>query len=107
MYRFSLQELQERLEKIEERIELQEDGFEEEAKEFESDIETEIEALLSHLQNSPIDKSQKLYDTLDQLQSMDERIKKLKGESDFYDEDAELDSMFPDRHDEDFDEESM
>lgn len=35
------------------------------------------------------------------------RIATIKRENDFYDADAELDRMFPDRHDEDFDEDSM
>ncbi len=34
-------------------------------------------------------------------------IKSTKEEFDFYDEEGELDMMFPDRHDEDFDEDSM
>jgi hypothetical protein len=35
------------------------------------------------------------------------KINRMKKEFDFYDKEAELDIMFPDRHDEDFDEESM
>lgn len=35
------------------------------------------------------------------------RINSIKKENDFYDEEAELDMMFPNRHDDDFDEESM
>ena len=35
------------------------------------------------------------------------KIKDIKQEHDFYDEEAELDMMFPDRHDEDFDSDSM
>ena len=34
-------------------------------------------------------------------------LKALKREFDFYDEEGELDMMFPNRHDEDFDEDSM
>lgn len=34
------------------------------------------------------------------------RIKTIKAENDFYDEERELDMMFPDRHDDDFDEDS-
>lgn len=107
MYQFSLQELQERLDKVEESIENQANDFEDNTNELQRDVQREIDALLSHLQNSPIDKTTKLYDILYQLQTMDDTIKNLKGENDFYDEDAELDHMFPDRHDEDFDEDSM
>ena len=42
-----------------------------------------------------------------QLKGLLNRIKELKKEFDLYDEDTELDRMFPDRHDDDFDEESM
>lgn len=35
------------------------------------------------------------------------RIDTFKKENDFYDAEAELDSMFPNRYDEDFDEDSM
>lgn len=34
-------------------------------------------------------------------------LKAMKREFDFYDQEGELDMMFPDRHDEDFDEDSM
>lgn len=34
-------------------------------------------------------------------------LKALKQEFDFYDEEGELDMMFPNRHDDDFDEDSM
>ncbi len=34
-------------------------------------------------------------------------IKQIKVDYDFYDEEGELDMMFPNRHDEDFDEDSM
>ena len=107
MYLFSLQELQERLDKVEESIKNQANGFEDNTNELQSDVQREIDALLSHMQNSPISESNKLYDILYQLQSMDDTIKNLKGENDFYDEEAELDNMSPDRHDEDFDEDSM
>lgn len=36
-----------------------------------------------------------------------QEIGRMKREFDFYDEEGELDMMFPDRHDEDFDEDSM
>lgn len=41
------------------------------------------------------------------LQSLLHKIKTMKKEFDFYDEEAELDMMFPNRHDEDFDEDDM
>jgi carbamoylphosphate synthase large subunit len=41
------------------------------------------------------------------LQSLLKKIARFKKENDFYDADAELDNMFPNRNDEDFDEDSM
>jgi hypothetical protein len=107
MYKFSLQDLQERLKKVEESIENESNGFENNTNELQRDVQTEIDALLSYLQNGYSDTSIKLYDTLYELQAMEDRIKDLKGKNDFYDEDAELDIMFPNRHDDDFDEDSM
>ena len=44
---------------------------------------------------------------LSQLQKLKKRIIQIKQENDFYDADGELDRMFPNRHDDDFDEDSM
>lgn len=41
------------------------------------------------------------------LQKLSKRLKQIKVEYDFFDEENELDRMFPDRHDEDFDEDSI
>jgi hypothetical protein len=41
-----------------------------------------------------------------QMQALLKKIKNLKKGHDFYDAEAELDNMFPNRHDDDFDEES-
>lgn len=41
------------------------------------------------------------------LKTIVQLIGQIKREYDFYDEDAELDMMFPDRHDDDFDDDSM
>ena len=43
----------------------------------------------------------------EKLQKLQKKIVRIKKENDFYDEDAELDMMFPNRHDDDFDEDSM
>ena len=42
-----------------------------------------------------------------ELKKLLERVGEFKKENDFYDADAELDRMFPDRHDDDFDEDQM
>ena len=41
------------------------------------------------------------------LNKLQKRISRIKKSNEFYDEDAELDRMFPNRHDDDFDEDSM
>ena len=43
----------------------------------------------------------------EQLHKLKKQIKAFKREYEFYDAEAELDRMFPDRHDEDFDEDQM
>lgn len=43
----------------------------------------------------------------EQLDKLNKKIKAFKQEHEFYDAEAELDRMFPDRHDEDFDEDQM
>ncbi|RXG21926.1 hypothetical protein [Leeuwenhoekiella aequorea] len=42
-----------------------------------------------------------------ELEALKRNIKNFKEEESFYNAEAELDHMFPDRHDEDFDEDSM
>lgn len=42
-----------------------------------------------------------------QLRLLKQKLKQIKTDFDFYDEQAELDMMFPNRHDDDFDEDSM
>jgi DNA repair exonuclease SbcCD ATPase subunit len=43
----------------------------------------------------------------DQLKKLSKRLSTIKSENDFYDKEAELDRMFPNRQDDDFDEDSM
>jgi len=66
--------------------------FEEKVLKLEEDIAYEIGG------GSPHEESQ--------MQALLKKIKNLKEEHDFYDAEAELDNMFPNRHDDDFDEES-
>ncbi|ROI10786.1 hypothetical protein EGI11_02525 [Chryseobacterium sp. H3056] len=61
-------------------------------------IENQIKAELENL----------AYKDDDQLHlELLQEIARMKREFDFYDQEGELDMMFPDRHDEDFDEDSM
>ena len=65
------------------------------------DLEEEIKERISEYDpSSGKDKQDVLYKLLD-------RIKNIKEEFDFYDEEAELNMMFPDRDDEDFDEDNI
>jgi hypothetical protein len=43
----------------------------------------------------------------EQLEAFNKRVQEFKKENEFYDADAELDRMFPDRHEEGFDNDSM
>ena len=43
-------------------------------------------------------------DEFDACKKLAERIDRIKKENDFYDPEAELDRMFPNRHEDDFDE---
>lgn len=43
----------------------------------------------------------------EKLRELAMKIKNMKQEFDFYDEEAELNMMFPNRHDDDFDEDNM
>ena len=63
------------------------------------DLEEEVQnALLEAFEDTMEEK---------QLQKLSNKLKKFKSDNDFYDAEASLDMMFPDRHDEDFDEDSM
>lgn len=44
---------------------------------------------------------------LEGLQKLENKIKTIKREHDFFDAEIELDFMFPDKHSDDFDEDSM
>jgi predicted nuclease with TOPRIM domain len=93
----SLQDFKERFDKIE--LEFEEfegidiNKLEEKVYKLEEEIFEEIQFCSPHEEKT--------------FQNLLKKIKKLKKENDFYDEDAELDRMFPNRNDEDFDEDSM
>ena len=85
-------------------------------------FEQELERLYAELENGNYDAEEKVLELeekvklrLDYAHSTEEkRIKTLlqkivamKKEFDFYDQEGELDMMFPDRHDDDFDEDNM
>lgn len=67
------------------------ENFEEMVYEFEEELQEELE----------------IHDYNTKLVSLQKKLKRIKEENDFYDEEAELDMMFPNRHDDDFNEDDM
>jgi len=79
---------------------------------IEEQLEAEVYEIEEYLQRElGIDYKDIYYGNTDlgdkQVVMLVKRIKQLKDEKGFFDSEAELDRMFPDRHDDDFDEESM
>lgn len=79
-------------------------------------------SICEELENNNFDVEEQLYELEEQatdslgfthdrehemIEQLLKKIKSAKLEYDLYDEEAELDNMFPDRHDDDFDEDSM
>lgn len=82
------------IDEIEEQIdEINSDELEERVYKLEDEINSNLEICLEN--EEPI------------FLKLLKRINKIKKENDFYDEEATYDMMFPDRHDDDFDEDSM
>jgi septation ring formation regulator EzrA len=89
-----LERLQALLTEIEDQIDdIESDELEERV----LDLEEEINAAIEQCFEEEVEAYKKLQ----------KRVKAIKKEHDFYDEEAELDMMFPDRHDEDFDPDSI
>jgi predicted nucleic acid-binding Zn-ribbon protein len=90
----TIKDYKEELERYKEELENGNDDVEQDVVDLEMKIEQEIQEMAEYEDTKPFHKLLK-------------ELKSLKREFDFYDEDSELDRMFPDRHDEDFDEDSM
>ena len=90
----TLQEYREQLERCREELENNNYDAEEEVLNLESKIEQEIDSSFNDREAQP-------------FKSLWKELRSMKKEFDFYDAEGELDRMFPDRHDEDFDEDSM
>lgn len=102
MFREEIQKLTERLEFIENRFEdfETEDIGSDEYNELEEEV-YEIEREISEYIGVSRDSQ------ASQLQRLQKKVTQIKRDNDFYDQEAELDMMFPNRHDDDFDEDSM
>ena len=86
--------LRKQLDKLEEKIDnLEVWEFEDEAYELEEKVNSRMQETYGK--------------EFDSYKKLSNRINRIKKENDFYDPEVELDRMFPDRHDEDFDEDSM
>lgn len=69
---------------------------------------TDLESDIYELEDELTIKMQSCFvEDIHLFERLQRRINNIKKENDFYDADAELDMMFPDRYDEDFDEDSM
>ena len=69
---------------------------------------TDIESDIYELEDELTDNMQSCYpEEIHLFERLQKRINRIKKENDFYDAEAELDMMFPNRYDEDFDEDSM
>jgi len=99
----------EEINKLTTKIELIENKFEElnfenlNNEEIEN-LESEVYELESEIDNN-LDIAQGFQ--FSQLQKLKKRILHIKKENDFFDAESELDTMFPNRYDDDFDEDSM
>lgn len=99
----------EEINKLTERVESIENKFDEYGLDvFNTDenesLESEVYKLESEIENylNIVEGVQ-----LSQLEKLKKRILHIKQKNDFYDAEGELDMMFPNRHDDDFDEDSM
>ena len=73
-----------------------------------NDLHEQTRDLVSRIDNEYYHCSSKNLDELDQLKRrVDKMLNKIKRENDFFDKDSMLDKMFSNRHDDDFDEDSM
>jgi hypothetical protein len=69
---------------------------------------TDLESAIYELEDELTINMQSCYtEEIHLFERLQKSINRIKKENDFYDAEAELDRMFPDRHDEDFDEDSM
>ncbi|NDP28707.1 MAG: hypothetical protein GZ087_14985 [Flavobacterium sp.] len=102
-----IENLKQKFEEIKELIENQEEDYEDKLYEIEEDVERHIDRLQSHIFKTDSEKTGLAEKELEESEKLAKKIKKLKKENNSYNEEDELDSMFPDRHDADFDEDSM
>jgi hypothetical protein len=107
MYNCDLKESEEKFAELEIQVENQEGDFEEDVTEFEESIQEELELLNSFDSNNFDNPDPAINKEIKGFKKLLQKIKTLKAENDFYDAEAELDNMFPNRHDDDFDEDSM
>lgn len=111
MYNHDIEELKERFLEVIIKTENQEHDYEELIYDLTNDVEREIEFIENDLNNDPkyglVPTQQLRYGPLFlQFKDLLKDINILKRDNNCFDAEGELDMMFPDRNDEDFDEDS-
>ncbi|MCB9426629.1 MAG: hypothetical protein H6584_06330 [Flavobacteriales bacterium] len=112
MMNYTIEQLNDRLQKAEQQTENQEGDYEQLVYDLQQDVEMDIgfieEVQLRHPEFGLIPDDQLPHSLeLRGLKIIIKEIQRIKREHDFFDSEAELDMMFPERHDDDFDEDSM
>ncbi len=102
MFKEEIKKLTERVESIENKYE--DSDLEDLDTDENESLESEVYEIESEI-NNYIDIVEGIQ--LSQLEKLKKRLIQIKQENDFYDAEGELDMMFPNRHDDDFDEDSM
>ncbi len=94
----NLEELRTTFEELVTKAENGDENYETEVLELEEEVDREIETLENHPHY------ERISEILESFENLKKDIGQFKKEYDFYDEEGELDMMFPNRHDDDFDE---
>lgn len=102
MYNSNLKDLEQQFLDLIPNVEKQEGDYEQEVHDLEELIHEELEMLESFDNPNPEEEKE-----IKGLKKLLKKIKDFKKENEFYDAEAELDNMFPNRHDPDFDQDSM
>jgi conjugal transfer/entry exclusion protein len=102
---FNVKDLERKFQELQNIVETSPDDCEDILNQLQTEIVIEIETLQNLLSNT--DNYLEINSSLKVLESMSDWIDQFKNDYGYYDEKRELDSMFPDRYDEDFDDESM
>lgn len=107
MFQYDLKELEERFAELEVQVENLEGVYEQDVYDLEQNVQEELEILNSFDADNFDKPDPAINKEIKGCEKLLKKISNLKKENDFYDAEAELDNMFPNRHDDDFDQDSM